>query len=130
MMISPISYIEELKDNSFEQLIAERDSLIQEIKELEKIAFKKGEDRTDPAWQFHPGPDVRYQMNLEYLAELCSFILFKQEDPLLLGGGGCHTLEGPFPSDEMDEGTIKLFDRITAKYHLNESTLYPEPRRD
>ena len=41
-----------------------------------------------------------------------------------------YTLEGPFPSDEMDEGTIKLFDRITAKYHLNESTLYPEPRRD
>ena len=63
-----------LEGEDFEQLIAERDSLIQEIKELEKIAFKKGEDRTDPAWQFRPGPDVRYQMNLEYLAELCSFI--------------------------------------------------------
>ena len=85
MMISPISYIEELKDNSFEQLIAERDSLIQEIKELEKIAFKKGEDRTDPAWQFHPGPDVRYQMNLEYLAKLCSFIEEKYNREIVYG---------------------------------------------
>ena len=85
MMISPISYIEELKDNSFEQLIAERDSLIQEIMELEKIAFKKGEDRTDPAWQFCPGPDVRYQMNLGYLAELCSFIEEKYNREIVHG---------------------------------------------
>ena len=85
MMISPISYIEELKDNSFEQLIAERDSLIQEINELEKIAFKKGEDRTDPAWQFRPGPDVRYQMNLGYLAELCNFIEEKYNREIVHG---------------------------------------------
>ncbi len=54
----------------------------------------------------------------------------KEEKEHLVMDDRIYTLEGPFPSDEMDEGTIKLFDRITAKYHLNESTLYPEPRRD
>jgi hypothetical protein len=54
----------------------------------------------------------------------------KEEKEHLVMDDRIYTLEGPFPSDEMDEGTIKLFDRITAKYHLNESTLYLEPRRD
>ena len=72
MMMSPNSFVDMLKDNTFEQLIAERDSLFLELKELEKIVFK--EDKNDPEWMVHPGPDVRYQMNLEYLAELCMYI--------------------------------------------------------
>ena len=63
MMISPEMYVEEHKNDSFEKLIKERDELIKIIKELEEIIFDENMD--DPVWQFHPGPDVRYQMNLE-----------------------------------------------------------------
>lgn len=72
MMISPGMYISEHENDSFSQLIKERDSLLREIRRLEKIVFC--EDRTAEEWCFKPGPDVRYQMNLEYLSELCRFI--------------------------------------------------------
>lgn len=72
MMFSPETFIKQLKDYTFPQLIAEKDSLIIEIKELEKIVYEN--DRTDPEWNVDPGPDVRYQMNLEYLAALCKLI--------------------------------------------------------
>jgi len=48
--------------------LAERDSLFLELKELEKFVFKN--EKEDPEWDVHPSPDVRYQMNLEYLAAL------------------------------------------------------------
>ena len=54
----------------------------------------------------------------------------KEEKEHLVMDDRIYALEGPFPSDEMDEGTSKLFDRIIEKYRLNESTLYPEPRQD
>ena len=72
MMFSPDTFIKQLKDYTFPQLIAEKDSLVIEIKELEKIVYEN--DRTDPEWNVDPGPDVRYQMNLEYLAALCKLI--------------------------------------------------------
>ncbi len=46
MMISPECFVRRLKDNTFEELIAERDLLVFELKELEKIVFK--DDRMDP----------------------------------------------------------------------------------
>ena len=42
------------------------------IKHLEKLVFS--DDRMSEEWMIHPGPDVQYQMNLEYLAELCNFM--------------------------------------------------------
>lgn len=72
MMISPLSYIAEHENDTFEQLLQERDCLIAEIHELEKIVYS--EDRSDEAWSICPQPDVRYQMNLDYLSELCAFI--------------------------------------------------------
>ena len=72
MMISPESYIEELKDKSFEELFDERSRLIKEIEELEKIVFDKSTDSKE--WDMDPGPDVIYQENLEYLAKLCKFL--------------------------------------------------------
>ena len=72
MMFSPDTFIKQLKDYTFPQLIAEKDSLVIEIKELEKIVYEN--DRTDPEWNVDPSPDVRYQMNLEYLAALCKLI--------------------------------------------------------
>ena len=72
MMFSPDTFIKQLKDYTFPQLIAEKDSLVIEIKELEKIVYEN--DRTDPEWNVDPSPDIRYQMNLEYLAALCKLI--------------------------------------------------------
>ena len=72
MMISPMSYVDEHKNDSIEQLIKERKSLIKEIEKLEKIVFSK--DRSSAEWNFCPGPDVRYQVELEYLSELCQYI--------------------------------------------------------
>ena len=31
-------------------------------------------DKADDSWMVHPGSDVRYQMRLEYLAELGKFM--------------------------------------------------------
>ncbi len=83
MMISPQGYISEHENDSFEQLIKERNSIIKEIKDLEKIVFS--DDKTDPAWMIHPGPDVQYQMSLEYLAELCKFICDKYNREIVWG---------------------------------------------
>ena len=52
MMISPGMYISEHENDSFSQLIKERDSLLREIRRLEKIVFC--EDRTAEEWCFHP----------------------------------------------------------------------------
>ena len=83
MMISPEMYVEEHNNDSFEKLIEERDELIQIIKELETIVFDESKD--DPAWQFRPGPDVRYQMNLEYLSALCKYIKDKYNKEIVWG---------------------------------------------
>ena len=72
MMIDPSTYIEGRKNDSFEQLIKTRDELIESIKDLEKIVYEK--EKMGPAWGIHPGPDVKYQIYLEYLSELCKLI--------------------------------------------------------
>ena len=83
MMISPQGYISEHEEDSFEDLIKERNSLVKEIKQLEKIVFAK--DKTDDSWMVHPGPDVRYQVYLEYLAELCRFLGDKYNREIVWG---------------------------------------------
>ena len=83
MMISPEMYIHEHKNDSFEQLIEEKDDLVQYIKELESIVYD--ENNNDPSWQIDPGPDVQYQMNLEYLSELCKFISEKYNKEIIWG---------------------------------------------
>ncbi len=72
MMISPECYVELNKDKTLPELIEEREDLCSEIKQLEQVVF--AESRTGKEWQICPGPDVRYQMNLEYLAEICTYI--------------------------------------------------------
>ena len=72
MMTSPEVAAEEHKNDTFEQLITERHSCYLELKELKKIVFD--EKKTDPEWNVHPGPDVRYQWSLEYMAELCKLM--------------------------------------------------------
>lgn len=57
--------------------------LLNEIRGLEEIVFDK--DKKDEAWDIHPRPDVRYQMNLEYLAALCNYISEKYNDEYVWG---------------------------------------------
>lgn len=83
MMISSQGYIEEHKNDTFEELIKEREELIGAIKHLEKLVFS--DDRMSEEWMIHPGPDVQYQMNLEYLSELCNFMSEKYNREIVWG---------------------------------------------
>lgn len=83
MMISPRSYVDEHRNDSIKKLIKERKSLIKEIEKLEKIVFSK--EKSSEEWDFRPSPDVRYQMTLEYLAELCKFISERYNDEYVWG---------------------------------------------
>ena len=69
MMISPSSYIRELKDADYLQLIGKRDELLRYINDFEKKEMAG--DRSGEDWIIHPQPDVIYQEYLEYLSELC-----------------------------------------------------------
>lgn len=69
MMMSPKTYANEHKNDSFEEIIEMRNDLVDELKDLEKIVFDK--EKKDDEWSICPGPDVQYQMTLEYLAEVC-----------------------------------------------------------
>ena len=72
MMISPVTFVEELKDADYNNLIKERDQLIEYILEFEKK--EKAGDRSGDEWNINPMPDVVYQLYLEYLAELCKMM--------------------------------------------------------
>lgn len=78
-MISPHSLAEEYKDASLEELIAVRDELIESVRYFEQhgIDFDKHEMvpmTNENGCVIEPGPDVFYQMNLEYLAEICTLV--------------------------------------------------------
>ena len=68
MMISPESYIDELKNKTYKELIGEKNKLLKEISDFEnnKIA--------DEEYNINPSPDVIYQCNLLYLSKLCELI--------------------------------------------------------
>ena len=68
MMISPETYADMQKDKSYKQLIKERDGLIREIRRFEKGKISYQE------MMRHPSADVVYQMNLQYLSEICKMI--------------------------------------------------------
>jgi len=83
MMIDPKSFISEYKDSAYEELIALRDELVEDIRLFE--AKEKAGDHSGPAWQFRPSPEVIYQMNLQYLAELCNFMQEKYNKEYVFG---------------------------------------------
>ena len=72
MMISPITYVEELKDAEYKTLIKERNKLIRLIVEFE--GKEKDGDRSGNEWNICPNPDVQYQLHLGYLSELCNMM--------------------------------------------------------
>ena len=71
MMISPETYIDELKNKTYKELLKEKDKLLKEISDFEnnKIA--------DEEYNINPSPDVIYQCNLLYLSRLCELIADK-----------------------------------------------------
>lgn len=72
MMIGPSGYIEEFKQADYFDLITERDRLVEYLKNFEKKEITG--DRLDNEWEMKPGPDVRYQVYLDYLSELCKLM--------------------------------------------------------
>lgn len=72
-MISPETYAEELKADSLQNLIKERDELLDYIQNFEKncIDFQNRElIFSGDGWNICPSPDVLYQVYLEYLAKV------------------------------------------------------------
>ena len=88
MMISPASYIEHLQDAQYLELIEERDRLLQFIKEYE--AKDIAGDRSGDEWSVHPQPDVRYQVYLEYLSEICGLMQEKYNHDYVWGDRTLH----------------------------------------
>ena len=83
MMISPEAYIKQIKSATYEELINEREALTKYITAYERS--ERAGDRSDPAWQIHPMPDVRYQCYLEYLSLLCSYMKEKYNQEYVWG---------------------------------------------
>ncbi|WP_407397136.1 hypothetical protein [Anaerovibrio sp.] len=83
MMISPDMFIEQIKNATYMELIKERKRLIRTISKYEKDEIS--EDHSGPEWLIRPSPDVRYQMYLEYLSELCSFMCQKYNEEYVHG---------------------------------------------
>lgn len=75
MMISPESYAVGLQEKTYNELLAVRDELIDEIREYEKPSVLY-----DPQISVGPSPEVVYQMNLMYLAEVCKLIAQKYSE--------------------------------------------------
>lgn len=71
MMMSPETFISTLENSSYEEMISERDELIESIKWFEKTYAEK-EGNLGP--QLYPSQESVYQMNLEYLSRLCILI--------------------------------------------------------
>ena len=71
MMNSPQGYVEYCKQYSYEELIQEREELLDDIRDLEKKLFSG--DRKDD-YIVSPSPEVRYQVKLEYLAALSEYM--------------------------------------------------------
>lgn len=74
MMISPELYVEELKDKSYKDLLKKREEL------LEKIYIFENGKIDEKEFMLKPSPDVKYQMHLEYLGELCKLIAEKYRE--------------------------------------------------
>lgn len=70
-MISPQGYVDELENESYEELIKERDKLIREIRYFEK---HREEIMNNDENYICPSPDVVYQWNLDVLGSLCVLI--------------------------------------------------------
>ena len=70
MLKSPLSYIDELKNEPYEKLIKVRDRLIREIRHFEKHQ----EEIMNKEEMLCPSPDVVHVWNLQVLGHLCTIM--------------------------------------------------------
>lgn len=74
MMMGPKTYIKDLEDKSYEELLEEKKKLAQKIEEFEN-------NKTElPGIIISTSLEVVYQCNLEYMAELCILIAEKYRE--------------------------------------------------
>ena len=78
MMMSPEMFADEYRNDSIEEIIEIRNDLINDVKDLEKIVFDK--ERNTESWELCPDPDVQYQVNLEYLSQICILLSEKYNE--------------------------------------------------
>ena len=88
MMVSPETYMSFLQDKNYEELIKERDSLIDEIKGYEKIS----DDFIDI--DMNPSREIIYKYNHLYLSKVCELLSEKFTDT------GFSNRQESFMSDE------------------------------
>lgn len=72
MMISPKMYIKGLENKTYSELIIAKNKLIDEIND-----FGNGSEQVSG---MKPSPKTIYQVNLQYLAELCNLIASKYSE--------------------------------------------------
>ncbi len=81
-MISPQGYLEMRKHKTYQQLIQERNKLLDFITDFETHEIAgDGENVSDCS----PSPEVRYQCYLEYLSVLSSYMSEKYNDDYVWG---------------------------------------------
>lgn len=71
MMVSPEIYINDLKDESYEKLIKERDKLVRDIKKYEN----RSDDVIEPCT--NPSREIMYTYHHIYLAKVCELLFEK-----------------------------------------------------
>lgn len=85
MMIGPKTYIKSFEDKSYEELLKEKTKL---NKQIEKFENNK-DDLSEVI--ISPSPEVVYQCNLEYMAELCNLIAEKYRKRKIQENNGNNT---------------------------------------
>ena len=73
MMVSPETFAADLDGKSCQELRAINDDLVARVSEFERNRMPFADEGLCLPGEVSvkPGPDVAYQMNLEYLAEVC-----------------------------------------------------------
>ena len=74
MMISPEWFKSNHEKDSYEQLLEERDKLIDDIRRFERDGTYLGEEFCSPS------PEIRYQHYLLFLARICELIEAKHSE--------------------------------------------------
>lgn len=88
MMFSPEMYIEGWKEATYQELMEERDGLVQFLKDYEEK--ESAGNGLSEDWDKCPTPDVEYQMSLLYLSELSRLMCEKYNQDYIWGN---HTLQ-------------------------------------
>lgn len=84
-MMSPESYVAELENATYEELIRARGRLVAELVELE-ASIASGEE---PELLICPSNDVRYRMCLEYLTVLSALMVERAPEFIGVAEGDC-----------------------------------------